>query len=353
MLHSVLLVVESTFVSTALIGLWKFNRLLEQEFMITGRLLTGFFSTWLLLTITSTVAAQADDAVTIKRPFLWVVTPPDSEVVSYLFGTIHVNDPNITKLHATVQTAFNNSTAVWFEIDFLKDAAAQTQAISLAPGKRLQDLVSAPTIARIDTRLKNLSPLLSRGSLPEFQVVMWPMILANLEAQVKHLGTLPMDMQMQISARDAGKKSGGLEDATSQLKPLMELPMEKQIEFLEASLDVMDADQQAGVNSLEVLVRLYADGSSEPLQTYLQTELQRPKISDEVRTLFVDTLLTARNKQMAKGIEKLIQADPSGIHFVAVGTAHLLGEGSVQEELIALGFQVRRVETDSPGESGQ
>jgi uncharacterized protein YbaP (TraB family) len=315
--------------------------------MTAVRISSGLIVSYVMLMAGSPVVAQNDEVATIKRPFLWEVTPPDSNIVSYLFGTIHVNDPKITKLHPLVQSAFDRSTAAWFEIDFVKDAAKQTQAISMAPGKRLQDLVSAETIARIDTRLKNLSPLLSRGSLPEFQVVMWPMILANLEAQVKHLGTLPMDMQMQITARQAGKKSGGLEDAASQLQPLMDLPLEKQIEFLEASLDVMDEDQQNGVNSLDVLVRLYADGSSEPLQGYLQKELQRPKVSDEVRTLFVDTLLIARNRQMAKGIQKVIQEDPSGIHFVAVGTAHLLGEGSVQDELTALGFQVKRVNPDS------
>lgn len=123
--------------------------------------------------------------------------------------------------------------------------------------------------------------------------------------------------------------------------------MDRQLEFLEASLDVMDEDQRKGVNALDVLVKLYADGKSEPLEAYLQKELQRPRISDEVRTLFVDTLLTARNKQMAKKINEVIHADPTGIHFVAVGTAHLLGEGSVQDELIAMGYRVDRVETDS------
>jgi|GEM_PF-1663410 len=311
--------------------------------MTTIRISTGLIVWCLMLAPGPSLFGQDEEPITIKQPFLWKVTPPDSEVVSYLFGTIHVNDPDITALHPLVRTAFDEAASVWFEIDFLRDAAKQTQAIAMESGKRLQDLVSTETLARIDTRLKNLSPLLSRGSLPEFQVVMWPMILANLEAQVKHLGTLPMDMQMQIAARDAGKKSGGLEDARTQLQPLIDLPIEKQVEFLEASLDVMDEDQQNGVSSLDVLVRLYADGQSEPLQKYLQKELQRPKVSDDVRTLFVDTLLIARNKKMALSVHEAVQNDPAAIHFIAVGTAHLLGDGSVQDELTALGYQIRRV----------
>ena len=287
--------------------------------------------------------AQDDAPVTIQRPFLWEMTPPDSDVKSYLFGTVHVNDPNITKLHPQIDAAFESATAAWFEIDFIKDAAKQTKAITMSDGRKLAELASTATVVRIDARLKKLSPLLSRTSLPEFEVVMWPLILANLEAQMKYLGTVPMDMQLQLAAQKSGKQSGGLEDATSQLKPLLDLPMDQQLEFVEASLDVMDEDDQNGVTQLDILVRLYATGQADELQAYLDKELQRPKVSDELRSVFVDSLLIARNKRMAEAIHEKVMKAPEGVHFVAVGTAHLLGEKSVQDELKALGYKVTRV----------
>ncbi len=288
------------------------------------------------------VLAQDDQTVTIQQPFLWEFSPADSDVRSYLFGTIHVNDPKITQLHPQIDAAFDSATAVWFEIDFLKEAAAQTKAISLPPDQHLEDLVPKETVNRIDGRIAAISPLLSRTNLPEFQVIIWPIVLANLEAQVNHLGTVPMDMQLQLAAREAGKQTGGLEDAATQLKPLTDLSLEEQISFLNASLDVMDEDDQQGINQVETLVSLYAAGDGEAMQTYLNREMHRLQISEELQKLFVNALLMERNASIVKAIHSKIESAPDDVHFVAVGTAHLLGEGSMIEYLRQAGYTVRR-----------
>ena len=289
-------------------------------------------------------AARSQDELTgIQRPFLWEFQAPDSTVVSYVFGTIHVNDPRITKLHPLVRDAFDSAQSVWFEIDFPKDAPAQTKAITLPEGQHLKELVSEETLKRIDARVAKLSPLMSRTTLPEFHIVMWPIALANMEAQVKHAGVLPVDMQLYADALAANRKTGGLEDPNSQLKPLLELSTEQQLAFLEASLDVMDEDDAQGVNQLENLIQLYAAGDGDALQDYLMREMHRPQIPDDLKELFVTTLLMDRNKRMVQAITKNLQAAPDDVHFIAVGTAHLVGSGSVIEELQEAGFEVRRV----------
>ena len=305
------------------------------------------FSVIFLMSSLSSVCAHAPDdrPVTIQRPFLWQFRRTDTQVTSYLFGTIHVNDPTITRLHPKVQAAFDSSSAAWFEIDFEKDRNVQGKAISLPRGERLEDHVSADTVTRIDRRLMKLSPLLSRSALPEFRVVIWPVILATLEAQVKHLGTLPMDMQLQAAARKTGIKTGGLEDAEHQLSKLTGLPMAQQVAFLKASLDVMDADDAAGVSQLETLVRLYAAGDRDDLQKHMEHELQRPQIPEDLQKLFIDALLIERNDVMVKAIKSKVAAAPDDVHFVAVGTAHLIGRRSVIEGLRQSGFTVRRVTT--------
>lgn len=304
-----------------------------------------FLLSIVLLSCLRSTSAQ-EDATGIQKPFLWEFQRADSDVVSYVFGTIHVNDPKITQLHPQIREAFESAQAVWFEIDFSKDAAAQTKAITLPEGQHLPELVSDETLKRIDARVARLSPLLSRTSLPEFRIVMWPIALANMEAQIKNAGVLPLDMQLQAEALIAKKKTGGLEDPNTQLKPLLDLPLEQQLEFLEASLDVMDADDTQGVSQLDNLVRLYVAGESDALWQYLQQEMQRPAISDELKKVFVETLLYRRNRHMVDAITRHVEAAPKDIHFVAVGTAHLLGEGSVIEGLREAGFQVRRVSAD-------
>ena len=50
-----------------------------------------------LLSVVLTAAADEDEAVTIQHPFLWEFQRDASDVTSYLFGTIHVNDRTIKK----------------------------------------------------------------------------------------------------------------------------------------------------------------------------------------------------------------------------------------------------------------
>jgi len=287
------------------------------------------------------VSAQVNQ-ITIERPFLWEFKQPGSDTSSWLFGTIHVNDPNITRLHPQVQSAFDSSTEAWFEIDFANDATAQTQAISLPKGRFLDDVLPPRLITRIDERLQKLSPLLTRGSLPEFHVVIWPLILANLEAQVRYLGTAPLDLQLQQAARQAGKTTGGLEDPVQQLKPLTQLPLSEQVAFLQASLDVMDVDDAGNRRQLDRLIRLYASGNEQELVTFLDEELHRPKISDTLQEKIVETLLIQRNHQMAQAIHEKQQARQDAVLFIAVGTAHLVGEKSIPAVLTDLGYTVKR-----------
>ncbi len=294
---------------------------------------------WLLCPV-----VQAEDVSGIQKPFLWEFSAPESGVVSYLFGTIHVTDPEITRLHPDVHAAFDKAEAVWLEIDFAEDGLRQQEAMSLKAGQRLEDLVSGQTLARLDARLKSISPFLSRRSLPEYHVILWPLVLSALEAQLSHPGHPVMDMKLQTLAREAGKITGGLEDPETRVQPLAEMPLDRQIEFLEASLDVLDEDDRSSVHPLDVLTRLYCAGDSAPLEAWLDRELKRPKISDELRKAFADALLISRNEDLAEAIDRKVRAMPDAVHFVAVGTAHCLGCRSVPDRLRQRGYAIRRSE---------
>lgn len=297
-----------------------------------------------LSSVLGTAGLAEEDEITVERPLLWEMQHPGSDTASFLFGTIHVNHPEITKLHPQVQDAFHRSQSAYFEIDFTRDNDAQVRALSLPDGQTLEQLVSKRTVARIDQHLKELSPLLTRSELPEFHVVMWPIMLANLEAQVRYLGTLPMDLQLHQAAREAGKKTGGLEDPLRQLKPLTNLPLDQQVEFLEASLDVLDEDDTNGADPLDTLIRLYAKGDERQLGKFLDRELHRPKLSDELETLFVTTLLTERNRRMVAAIDERVRQHPDQTIFIAVGAAHLIGTDSVIAGLRDRDYVVRRTD---------
>ena len=181
------------------------------------------------------------DPFVIRQPFLWKITPTDSQgedtKPGYLFGTIHVPDKSLTTLHPIAAKAWNESDAAFFEVDLLKNAGDQTNAISLPDGVRLEDQLSAELLKRLDDRLKKISPAFGRSILPNAHIAVWPLLLGNLEAQVRKLGQLPMDMKLYGEAKSQGKKVGGLEDPTKQLTPIIELPKKDQIEFLTIGIE--------------------------------------------------------------------------------------------------------------------
>ena len=98
----------------------------------------------------------ADEELSIKRPFLWTIDASREDaaaVKAHLFGTIHVPDKTITRLHPQAQQAWDDATAPRFEIDFVKDSAAQTKAISLPADQKLEDLIPEPLVQRLELKL--------------------------------------------------------------------------------------------------------------------------------------------------------------------------------------------------------
>ena len=101
----------------------------------------------LLLLLGGWQPAQArDGAVTqaAEQGLLWQVTSPAGKS-SYLFGTIHSEDPRVTTLAPAVQQAFDRSSRYVMEI--IPDQAsmqAATQAMLLGQGDSLHALLGQP-----------------------------------------------------------------------------------------------------------------------------------------------------------------------------------------------------------------
>ena len=290
----------------------------------------------------------------IQRPFLWKITrtsTADSAAKphAYLFGTIHVPNKNVTQLHPTAQRAWYESTAAFFEIDFLKNSDDQTAAISLPDGQKLEDLVPPDTLQRLDARLKKISPLMSRTALPNAKIAVWPLLLGNLDAQMRDLGQLPMDLKLFQEARSKSKLVGGLEQATSQLKTLVSLTNEEQLAFLKGTLDGMDDDDAKNIDRLSLTIELYASGDAEKFRQFIDEDLKRSTISDELRDKIIQGLLVDRNKLMAESIAKNMQQSSDRIFFFAVGVGHLVGKDSVQDFLKSHDMTIERVSADNSG----
>jgi uncharacterized protein YbaP (TraB family) len=329
-------------------------------------LCTGLLSLlWFMGPAAHTSLHADDDAdaapITVVRPFLWKVESPlrtsaaessdgdaaEVPAVSWLFGTIHVPDPEITTLHPTAQKAFDDSQAAYFEIDFLKNSDAQVQAISLPEDQKLEDILPPELLQQLDNRLKSFSPAMQRSVLPNAHVGVWPLLLGNLQAQVRKLGELPLDMKLYVAASRAKKEVGGLESPDSQLQGVISLPLEEQIAFLKATLDGMDDDDAAGIDRVHEILQHYAAGDEQKFVTLFEEEFQRIKLSQDLTSRILDALLHARNQDMANSIDRIITRSPEKSVFFAVGLGHLTGKDSVQEFLTQKGYRVTRFESET------
>ena len=83
-----------------------------------------------LVVLSSPVRAQSWD-----HPFLWEI---GGESKSYLFGTVHLPDPRLTRLPGSVNRAFETSDAVFTEIALDPSSMlAQTSHLMLSGSQSL------------------------------------------------------------------------------------------------------------------------------------------------------------------------------------------------------------------------
>lgn len=148
------------------------------------------------------------------------------------------------------------------------------------------------------------------GFLPEYGVESW------LEEFAQSRGILP----------------GGLEMAHEQISSLADQPSDVQMELLQQTV----SDIHKLSELYEQMITAWLSGDEAEMESTFLDELKTfPSVYDR--------LFLRRNQNwVPKLITKL--SEP-GVHFVAVGAAHLVGDDSVVAMLRARGYEVPRVDS--------
>jgi hypothetical protein len=224
---------------------------------------------------------------------------------------------------------------VWTEIEI--DPAAEAamaplvQQLGLAPsGQPLSSYLTPVQQTKLAAALQALGlpgeamePL--RPWLAGLTVAVVQMMQAGFAAQAG------VDRQVDAAAQAQGKTMRWFETPEEQLRFLSGLSEPLQLQML---LDVIE-DVEAGP---ALLVRMDAAWNVGDVAA-LEEEMVAP-MREEFPELY-DTLLTQRN---ARWVETLLgELAGSGVDFVAVGAAHLIGEHSVIAMLEEQGLVVERV----------
>lgn len=288
---------------------------------------------WLLLLLLGGLqSAQAWNlgAAQVKEQgLLWQITSPASGKTSYLFGTIHSEDPRVTTLAPLVQSAFDRSTRYVMEI--IPDQASMTaasQAMLLDQGTSLRVLVGVPLFDRTVRILRELGVPAEAADRFKPWAAMVIMSMPRLETgQV-------LDLMLYSAALQAGKTQAGLESALEQLSIFDSLPVAEQKVLLEETV-TMYPQMHTMLEQMHVAY-IARDLAKLAALSEQYSNMGDARLAKKINSSLVDQ----RNHRMAQRMETYLR---EGGAFVAVGALHLPGEQGLLQLLRKRGYVVTAV----------
>lgn len=273
-------------------------------------------------------------APTEARPALWRVA--DTDTTLYLFGTIHMLPPGVTWRSEAVDQALAASRAVYFEADVESDLAGIATLVErlgrLPPSQRLSDLLD--TRQRSDLQIAAGRLGVAMQALDTMRP--WLAAVTVADAAIRSAGFSQdggAETVLRREARAAGKELRFLETVERQLTALANLPVATQVTYLDLTLTDLDKAR----DSLTAMADAWRSGDTDRLQKLL--------IDDDMARLpgLREALLARRNTEWADILDGLLASD-TGVIFIAVGAAHLLGEDGLPTLMTARGHAMVRVQ---------
>jgi uncharacterized protein YbaP (TraB family) len=249
---------------------------------------------------------------------------------SYLLGTIHSEDPRVTRLPPAVARAFEQADSFSAELDMnMATLLKASQQMFADEGQGLK--------ARLRPALYRRSAgLLALHGIPEplsARMKIWA-AAATLSTPPPQGGQF-LDMQLYNQAVATGKRVYGLETIEEQVGALESMPARMQQTMLQDALD--QHDQLAAI--IEQLIRAYQANDLQRIVTISEQSMQQGDA--RVAERFNQEVVVKRNRRM---VERMLPRLQEGKAFIAVGALHLPGEEGLVALLRARGYRVVAVE---------
>ncbi len=267
-------------------------------------------------------------------PAAWRVTSRSGGEVT-LLGSMHVLRPTDYPLPPAIDSLVERADLVVMEIDLDDiDAATQQrivlQTAMLPQGTVLENVIDDDVYRVVEQRMGELGVELAR--LERFEP--WFVAITVLDLGMRKIGFQAergVEQYVLGRAQAAGKEVVGLETFEFQIGLFDALPPEQQQALLEQTLAELDE----GAAVLGEMVVAWRSGELESLSAELLDEF------DEFPGLY-EKLVTKRNTAWVPTLEAMLAGQRR--HLVVVGALHLVGPGSVIEQLRSRGHDVERLE---------
>ncbi len=258
-----------------------------------------------------------------SQGLLWQISKGGNEI-SYLFGTIHVSDTEITTLPDVVDKALHESDQFVMEaIPDVEQMLLLSKMMFFSDGQRLSEFV--------DVAIYNkTTEILSSYQLgPDAVSVMKPWAAFLMMNYPPDQGE-PLDLVLLSLAQQNGADVAGLESLKEQGEIFNQLSLDEQVKLLTDTVchyDIVEED-------FTIMKSLYLKRDLGGLYNHAQ---RYSMIDEPVYEKLMQKLIVDRNNAMVQRMQPMLE---KGSSFIAIGAMHLTGEKGVLALLEKQGYSV-------------
>lgn len=246
---------------------------------------------------------------------------------SFLFGTMHVEDPRVTELPQPVMEAFNGSSSLTTEALLeLEQILMVGPELLLVDGSDLQGLIGEDLYQQV------LMALSTRGLPVQMASVLKPWAVALFLSQPQPQSGVFLDRKLYQLAQQSGKAVFGLETMGEQLAVFKTMDLQDQITLLEETLAQLNVIPEV----IEQLTLAYLNRDLAALAKLANEQFTGSSVQQRLKR----KLVIERNATMAHRMQGRLE---EGNAFVAIGALHLTGPEGVLSHLQRMGYSVTRV----------
>ncbi|MEM6410704.1 MAG: TraB/GumN family protein [Pseudomonadota bacterium] len=271
----------------------------------------------------------------VEGPALWRVADEDTTV--FMFGTVHVLKPDLDWLSDEVREIVRGADAVYFEAD-VDSRTAQTSLVRAVTELGLYTDGSTLSQRLNSDQQREVQEALELFGIPAAGIDNMQPWLASIQLADLHLNQQGYDQDSGVESVLTEEANRGnvplryLETGVEQIELLASISEATQIEMLvETARQIEDEP-----NILDDMIDEWVEGDVAALAELVAED--ETFISEDATAI----MLTGRNANWARQIDALLAAE-SGQFVVAVGAAHLVGEGSLQDQLQDFGHTTDRL----------
>ena len=266
---------------------------------------------------------------------------------SHILGTMHSADERVLDLPEAARTAFEAADTLALELVLTtpeagyRARAALLQGLVITDGRTLDEIIGAEGYEQVAKILeRNQVPRsISRFITPSAAYQLMHVPEPNLDASGRPIA--PLDMRLELDAREAGKRVFPLEFLKEQTELFEGGDEETDVQLLLSLVKL--AQRHGGLDEYfdaknELLVELYEAGDIAAI-----LEVSYPPMPPDQRrkaAQAVNKLLFRRNARMVQRMDPLLSR---GNAFIAVGAGHLPGRKGIINMLIQRGYKVSSV----------